>query len=535
MNLKLQTSHQKRAMGKVLPHPDHDFEPCSRYNERKSEERIPRRSGNCNSIYTSLNSVTNAYTVNNLNQYKEITNLVDLSGYRLLHDSDGNTTRISEHSLYYDAENRLASYMFGLDANEVGTFRNAYTYDHLGRRLRTMVQEYKVYAPGGITPPTYWWHTNEVTTFMYDGWNLIHERVAHTNGTADEIEYAWGLDLSGTLQAAGGVGGLLFEKRNGAIYIPCYDANGNITTYVDTNGTVRAYRQFDAFGNTIAKGGDMVDVFHFWFSTKYFDHDTGLFYYGYRYYSPTLQRWINCDPIEESGGVNLYGFVKNDSVNGIDMLGMWQIIREGNAFAIARVTSDSDTFDSLARSIGLDTSDYKQWAHTEDKRPCGEYKIPNTVYYHHGELKGFWENWPNNIIGTWHRQDSRRAASDRGNKFKVEIVDNVSDSTIKAALSDEYLYQYSFAGHGTGLGQINVVNNSGVEPFRFTKHGINLLVMHACNSAARDGKAGLKGFHKYNRWEWNVATRGFFIGEAGAVNLFTEMFDWRITKGINKK
>jgi RHS repeat-associated protein len=157
---------------------------------------------------------------------------------------------------------------------------------------------------------------------VYDGWNLIHERVAHTNGTVDEIEYVWGLDLSGSLQGAGGVGGLLYEKRNGNIFIPCYDANGNITAYVETNGTVRAYRQFDAFGNTIAKGGDMVDIFHFWFSTKYLDHDTGLYYYGYRYYSPMLQRWINRDPIGESGGVNLYGFVGNEVLSQIDFLGL---------------------------------------------------------------------------------------------------------------------------------------------------------------------------------------------------------------------
>ena len=42
-----------------------------------------------NNLYTSLNAITNAYTVNNLNQYKAITNLLDLSGYRLGHDADG--------------------------------------------------------------------------------------------------------------------------------------------------------------------------------------------------------------------------------------------------------------------------------------------------------------------------------------------------------------------------------------------------------------------------------------------------------------
>ena len=44
-------------------------------------------------------------------------------------------------------------------------------------------------------------------------------------------------------------------------------------------------------------------------------------YYGYRYYDPKTGRWPNRDPIEEEGGVNLYGFVGNDGVNKWDYLG----------------------------------------------------------------------------------------------------------------------------------------------------------------------------------------------------------------------
>jgi RHS repeat-associated protein len=276
-----------------------------------------------NNLYTSLNAGTNAYTVNNLNQYTSISNFVSFAPSCEIHphyDADGNMVRLANHILTYDAENRLSAYTFGV-GYATGTLRSAYVYDHLGRRIKKRDQERRIKNPGGIVPLTYW-HTNTVTTFVYDGWNLIYERVAHTNGTVDEIEYVWGLDLSGSLQGAGGVGGLLYEKRNGNIFIPCYDANGNITAYIDTNGLVRAYRHYDAFGNTIAKGGDMVDVLHFWFSTKYLDHDTGLYYYGYRYYSSLLQRWINRDPIEEEGGVNMYGFCHNDSMNELDPLGL---------------------------------------------------------------------------------------------------------------------------------------------------------------------------------------------------------------------
>jgi len=60
----------------------------------------------------------------------------------------------------------------------------------------------------------------------------------------------------------------------------------------------------------------------FGFSTKYTDSETGLVYYGYRYYSPELGRWPNRDPVGEQGGLNLYGFFHNDLLSSFDPLGM---------------------------------------------------------------------------------------------------------------------------------------------------------------------------------------------------------------------
>ena len=74
-------------------------------------------------------------------------------------------------------------------------------------------------------------------TFFYDGWMLIKEIVANTNGTTDVIEYHWGKDLSGTIGGAGGVGGLLYLSISNSstpnsstcqLYVPFYDANGNV-------------------------------------------------------------------------------------------------------------------------------------------------------------------------------------------------------------------------------------------------------------------------------------------------------------------
>ena len=126
--------------------------------------------------------------------------------------------------------------------------------------------------------------------------------------------YVWGKDLSGTLDGAGGVGGLLATEVGGVWYFPLYDNNGNVTDYVSETGEVVASYAYNAFGRTLSATGSMASVFPFRFSTKYYDAEADLYYYGYRYYSPELGRWLTRDPIEEDGGDNLYAFCGNNGV-----------------------------------------------------------------------------------------------------------------------------------------------------------------------------------------------------------------------------
>jgi len=59
------------------------------------------------------------------------------------------------------------------------------------------------------------------------------------------------------------------------------------------------------FGELIRATGPMAKGNPFRFSSKYQDDETDLLYYGLRYYSPSTGRWLNHDPIEEEGGINL--------------------------------------------------------------------------------------------------------------------------------------------------------------------------------------------------------------------------------------
>ena len=120
---------------------------------------------------------------------------------------------------------------------------------------------------------------------------------------------------------AGGVGGLVAVSVDGDFYFPGYDNNGNVIGYWDESGSIVAEYAYDAFGNTIDESGSMADFFPHRFSTKYYDAETGLYYYGYRYYSPSLGRWISRDPIRENGGANLFAFCRNASSFCIDPVG----------------------------------------------------------------------------------------------------------------------------------------------------------------------------------------------------------------------
>ncbi len=74
--------------------------------------------------------------------------------------------------------------------------------------------------------------------------------------------------------------------------------------------------------------------FSFGFSTKYHDREVGLIAYQLRSYSPALGRWLNRDPIEEEGGVGLYGYLKNTPNCSTELLGLKPQTYIGNmAFA----------------------------------------------------------------------------------------------------------------------------------------------------------------------------------------------------------
>ena len=191
-----------------------------------------------------------------------------------------------------------------------------FSYGYLGRRVEKIVSDWNGSA----------WVESDHRKFLYDGFNLVGE-FDDNSGIAPIRTYTWGLDLSGTIQGAGGVGGLVgMEDHTGGqveTYLPTYDGNGNVVALIDAaDGTIVAEYEYGPYGEPLRATGPYSKQNPFRFSTKYLDTETGLYYYGFRYYTPELGRFLNRDPLGESGGANLYGFVGNNPVNNWDLLGL---------------------------------------------------------------------------------------------------------------------------------------------------------------------------------------------------------------------
>ena len=201
------------------------------------------------------------------------------------YDADGNLLTYDGWTYAWNAQDRLVS-------ATKGDTRLEFNYDYLGRRF-----EKKVYENNTQT---------RHQLFVYDGFKQIAEYDAlDSNALANT--YLWqpvGLDVP-----------LL---RNGGEFFVS-DANKNIVALIDTTGQVTDTYLYDPFGKCTHSGSSTNP---FRFSSEYFDEETGLVYYNYRYYASGLGRWTTRDLIEEERGTNLFELCFNNTLNLYDMLGL---------------------------------------------------------------------------------------------------------------------------------------------------------------------------------------------------------------------
>jgi RHS repeat-associated protein len=232
-----------------------------------------------NRIASTTAGVTREWTANGLNQFT-----AETGGAAFTYDLDGNLLSDGNRDYAWDAENRLVA------VNYAGK-RVEWSYDAFNRRVQQRDQD----------------ETNGLRTrdLIWDGLSLIESRNQATgevrryysNGEEREIPGNAVLRLSYTT-----------------------DHLGSIRELVDGTGAIRARYDYDPYGNrTKQPGGDLDADFGY---TGHYTHEaSGLILAPYRGYDPATGRWLSRDPIEEEGGVNLYGYVENRPVSFFDSLG----------------------------------------------------------------------------------------------------------------------------------------------------------------------------------------------------------------------
>ncbi len=193
----------------------------------------------------------------------------------------------------WDYENRLTSVTLPSSSGTV-TFK----YDPLGRRI------YKSLSTGGTS------------VFVYDGVNLIEE--TNSSGTVvARYEQTQTMDEP------------LAMLRTSATNYYEADGLGSVTSLSNAAGAVAQTYAFDSFGKTTPTGS-LVNPFQY--TGRELDAETGLYYYHARYYDPNSGRFLSEDPIGFAGsGTDFYAYVRNDSINLDDPLGLCPCQNEGRA------------------------------------------------------------------------------------------------------------------------------------------------------------------------------------------------------------
>lgn len=250
-----------------------------------------------NSFYAIPFSITNgpntykamAWDINgNVSSNSSTVYAIPTNGF-YAYDQNGNMLSDGYRDFAYDDENELIAVWVP------NAWSNSFAYD--GKMRRRIERNYS-WNSGD------WIETNEIH-FVYDGNLVVEERNA---SNIPLVSYTRGNDLSGSLQGAGGIGGLLArttygQEVPGAPTTAFYhaDGNGNITALIYPNQQIAAKYLYDPFGNMLAMSGPMANFNKYRFSSKQSDDNSGLYYYGYRFYDASLQRWLNRDPLGETG------------------------------------------------------------------------------------------------------------------------------------------------------------------------------------------------------------------------------------------
>jgi RHS repeat-associated protein len=220
------------------------------------------------------------------NRTKETTDgAATIFTYNSLNELNQMSSSVAAATYEWDAENHLT-------AISQGTARTEFSYDGLGRRVKIVEK-----TSGTVT---------STATYLWDG-HAICERRDTSGGSVQQRYFEQGFQ---------GVSG-----SPTGVHIYTRDHLSSTRELADPGGVMKERISYDAWGQPQFSNATPLSSFaftgHFWYARS------GLYMAPYRAYAPTLGRWLSRDPIEESGGINLFVYVENSPVVRRDPLGLY--------------------------------------------------------------------------------------------------------------------------------------------------------------------------------------------------------------------
>lgn len=225
------------------------------------------------------------------------------------------------------ASNRMQS-ASGLDAR-------SYSYDAAGNTLSDGTRTYTYNDSGRLATAT---HNGVTTSYVYNG---LGERVKKSSaGVTRYFAYDEAGHLLGEYDAQGDLIQETVWLGDSPVATLRPDGSGGIDIfYVHTdhlNTPRRVTRPVDnvvvwrwqsaPFGATDAEqdpdGDQIMFAYNLRFPGQYWDEETELHYNYFRTYDPTTGRYLESDPIGLAGGINTYGYARNDPLGLYDSLGL---------------------------------------------------------------------------------------------------------------------------------------------------------------------------------------------------------------------
>lgn len=244
----------------------------------------------------------------------------DGAQYRYDYDPGDNlsnlTTPTASTNLTVNSVNQISS------ANGV-----AYSHDANGNVTDDGIRTYQWDAGNRLLKIGYKAQPARSTQFRYDG---LGRRVAivSNNGTVStEFRYLWCGDSLCQARSATDVvarryypEGEVRPQGNTKLYYS-RDHLGSVRDVLalPSGSRVSTY-DYDAYGKPTQQSGMINPDFRY--AGMFYLQEAGLYLTQYRVYDPGTGRWLSRDPIGETGGINLYGYVENDPINLIDPLGL---------------------------------------------------------------------------------------------------------------------------------------------------------------------------------------------------------------------